>query len=110
MPTMLQNSKPIPADVLDHLNDVIAKSYWRDSTTYPDHMQHSYCLQDKHPETVYLLKQAILEYGFDAPFYSKTYRYLIIGDYKYWAYETLVNREVLELTKAREEKQEGVGE
>ena len=74
---------------------------WRKTTTYPPHLEHEYILIEKQPELVKKLRNAIDEYGYDEVFYSKTYRYLDLENYRYWHFETLVNRETLEKYYAR---------
>jgi hypothetical protein len=70
-------------------------------------MAHAYILRKNEPELYQTLAAAIAAYGYDKPFYSKTYRYLELWDgYKYWAYDTLVNREDLTLTRARDGKKD----
>ena len=93
----------IPIHLKEELKKRCAEVAWKPTTTYPDHMAHAYILQKDEPELCQALADAIDAYGYDKPFYSKTYRYLELGDgYKYWAYDTLVNREDLALTRARE--------
>lgn len=93
---LLQNSKEIPEEELLKLNSLIQSAKWRNTSTYPDHMAHSYTLRADFPEAYQALKDAIVEYGFNAMFFTQENRYLIIGNYKYWAYDTLVNRETLD--------------
>jgi len=100
--TVLANSKPIPRDELRMLNALISEAKWRDTTTYPAHMQHAYILKKDYPALMEALVNAIREYGFDMQFYGTTYRYLIIGEFKYWAFQTLVNRENLKLSDNEE--------
>jgi hypothetical protein len=58
---------------------------------------HEYFLRKEHPGLYDLLKQAVAEHGYDASFYGTRFRYLNLGDYKYWVYDTLINRERLDL-------------
>ncbi len=93
----------------EELKGPLAAVAWRPTTTYPDHMAHAYILRTSEPELCHALAEAIAAYGYDKPFYSKTYRYLELGDgYKYWAFDTLVNREESSpLTRARDSKASG---
>lgn len=99
------NTPQIPASLREELKKCCAEVTWRPTSTYPDHMAHAYILWKNEPELCQALAEAIAAYGYDKPFYSKTYRYLELGDgYKYWGDDTLVNREDLALTRARERR------
>lgn len=74
---------------------------WRKTTTYPPHLEHEYILRENYPELFQLFSNAIDQYGYDESFYSKTYRYLTLDDYRYWHFDTLVNRETLEKYHSR---------
>jgi hypothetical protein len=58
-------------------------------------------LREKYPELFEMLSSAIDKYGYDESFYSKPYRYLTLDGYRYWHFDTLVNRETLEKYQAR---------
>jgi hypothetical protein len=76
---------------------------WR-KTTYI--RPHEYFMRTDHPQLYDRLKSAVDEHGYDAYFYRSQFRYLHLGLYKYWVYETLINREPLDLdhpTKALSE-------
>lgn len=58
---------------------------------------HEYFLRKDHPEAYDLLHRAVADHGYDAYFYRSPFRYLDLREYKYWVYETLINRERLDL-------------
>lgn len=94
----------IPPQELAELQRLIASVAWRDSTTYPPDMQHAYILKKDVPAVFGTLKHAIQEYGFHDEFAGQAHTYLVIGDYKYWAYDTVLNREHKQLTLDRQAK------
>jgi hypothetical protein len=90
-------------DELDLVQKYVEAITWR-KTTYI--RPHEYFMRHDQSEVYDLLKRAIDEHGYDAFFYQTIFRYLDLGDFKYWAYDTLVNRERLDLdhpTKALSE-------
>ncbi|HAV76277.1 MAG TPA: hypothetical protein DCX53_02885 [Anaerolineae bacterium] len=91
----------VPDEFFYSLLDLCNSVEWRKTTTYPPHLEHEYILIEKQPELVLMLCKAIDEYGYDEIFYSKTYRYLTLGNFRYWHFDTLVNRETLEKYNAR---------
>lgn len=93
----------IPAELYSLLLDLCNSAEWRKTTTYPPHLEHEYVLQEKYPELFQMLSDAIDEYGYDEAFYKKIYCYLTLGNYRYWHFDTLVNRETLEKYNARKE-------
>jgi hypothetical protein len=93
----------IPDEIYNFLLNLCNSVEWRKTTTYPSHLEHEYVLQEKYPELFQSLSNAIDKYGYDESFYSKTYRYLILDDYRYWHFDTLVNRETLEKYRARKD-------
>lgn len=95
------NDSLIPDELRASLVNHCGSAEWRKTTTYPPHLEHEYVLREKYPELFQLLSHAIDEYGYDESFYSKTYRYLTLDDYRYWHFDTLVNRETLEKYHAR---------
>jgi hypothetical protein len=86
--------KSAPSDSLDTLRTSVEAITWT-KTTYI--RPHEYFLRDDHPDVYGPLRQAIVEHGYDAYFYRAPFRYLDLGEYKYWAYDTLINRERLDL-------------
>ncbi len=97
----------IPPGILSELERRINSVKWRDSTTYPAHMQHAYILSKDVPEVFAALKHAINLYGYEDQFAGQVHTYLVIGQYKYWAYDTVLNREHIQLTLDRQ-KQGGI--
>ena len=97
------NDSLVPVSLFPSLLDLCNSAEWRKTTTYPPHLEHEYILIEKQPELVQMLCAAIDEFGYDEVFYSRTYRYLNLGDYRYWHFDTLVNRETLEKYNARKE-------
>jgi hypothetical protein len=95
------NDSLIPDEVRVSLVNLCGSAEWRKTTTYPPHLEHEYILREKYPELFQLLSNAIDQYGYDESFYSKTYRYLTLDGYRYWHFDTLVNRETLEKYHAR---------
>jgi hypothetical protein len=91
----------ISTELYSSLLDLCNSAEWRKTTTYPPHLEHEYILREKYPELFQLLSNAIDQYGYDESFYSKTYRYLTLDGYRYWHFDTLVNRETLEKYQAR---------
>lgn len=95
---------PIAPQALAELERIAASVRWRDSTTYPAHMQHAYILRKDVPEVFAQLSAAIHQYGYEDTFYGQSNVYLVIGKYKYWAYDTVLNREDVQLTIDRQAK------
>ena len=94
----------IPPEELGELEGLIASVKWRDSTTYKADMQHAYILKKDVPVAFATLKEAIEKYGYTDYFAGKPQVYLVIGEYKYWSYEIVLNREDVQLTLARQTK------
>jgi hypothetical protein len=92
----------IPSEALAELERVVASVKWRESTTYPPEMQHAYILRKDVPEAFAALEAAIAKYGFMDEFAGRPQVYLVMGRYKYWAYDTVLNREDVQLTLARQ--------
>lgn len=99
---MKENTLEIPQTELDTLTRLIDAGSWIKTKTYPDHMAHEYAMKVANEELFAALNVAIAKYGYEEKFYSKTYRYVWIGDWKYWSYLILVNRERRQLTIDRE--------
>ena len=95
----------IPSELQELLKRLCAEVTWKAAATYPAHMAHACVLRANEPALYGALADAIATHGCDKRFYSRTYRYLELGNgYKHWAYDTLINRERLTLTRAREGK------
>jgi len=97
-------SPNLPPHTVIDLERIIASVKWRESTTYPPDMQHAYILKNDVPVVFDALKRAINEYGFLDEFAGQPHTYLVIGSYKYWAYDTVLNREHVQLTLDRQTK------
>jgi hypothetical protein len=95
------SNSPFPDDLRISLLHLCNSAEWRKTTTYPPHLEHEYVLREKYPKLFEMLSNAIDQYGYDESFYSKTYRYLTLDGYRYWHFDTLVNRETLEKYQAR---------
>ena len=95
------NNSPLPDELCTSLLHLCNSAEWRKTTIYPPHLEHEYVLREKYPELFQSLSDAIDKYGYDESFYSKTYRYLTLDGYRYWHFDTLVNRETLEKYHAR---------
>ncbi len=53
---------------------------------------HEYILEKNHGELFALMKARIEEAGYEAPFQGRTYRYVDVGEYRYWLMEPVLNR------------------
>ncbi|MDP1624452.1 MAG: hypothetical protein Q8L64_01655 [bacterium] len=93
----------LPSELYSSLLNLCNAVEWRKTTTYPPHLEHEYILSEKYPESFQLLSNAIDQYGYEESFYSKIYRYLNLDGFRYWHFDTLVNRETLEKYNARKE-------
>jgi hypothetical protein len=71
---------------------LINKAFWK-KTNYIQ--PHEYMLRKDYPEAYSALKEKIDKEGYEAKFLGKTYRYVNIEEYRYWAYDTLINRALL---------------
>lgn len=79
----------IPPDELAELVAMIEAGSWH-VTDYI--AKHSYITIHKQPELFRKLADAIDKYGYNAKFFKTTYRYLNIGEYRYWHYQIVLNR------------------
>ena len=71
------------------LSELIAKAPWRDAITYRDTWPHEYLLvkTDRQQELLDAFCGRIKNgEGIEGRFFSKSFTYLFIGDYKYWTY------------------------
>jgi hypothetical protein len=74
------------------LLQLINKAYWK-KTNYIQ--PHEYMLRKDYSEVYSALKEKIDKEGYEAKFLGKVYKYVNIGEYRYWAYDTLINRALL---------------
>jgi len=96
----------IPEAELAQLVRLINDARWQTAkaVNYPPELMHQYTMlhfDEESRQACYRLFKAIDDYGFDDDFFGQPHRYLIIGEYKYWHYETIVNREVKNLFELR---------
>lgn len=101
---MKQNTIEIPAEELERLERLIREATWIKTKRYPEHMAHEYVMKKDFPECFDALNVAIARYGYDDNFFSQRHRYVWIGDWKYWSYQILCNREHRQKTIDREAK------
>lgn len=94
----------IPPPTLADLERLVASVKWRDSTTYPADMKHAYILKKDVPDVFVALQSAIQQYGYQDKFAGQLHTYLVIGQYKYWSYDTVLNREDIQLTIDRQKR------
>ena len=85
---------------------MLNESKWKTALAknYPPELMHQYVMThfgQAERAAYYGLSAAIDNYGFDDDFFGHPHRYLIIGDYKYWHYDMIVNREVKNLFELR---------
>jgi len=98
----------MPVELHETLQRQCSSVEWRKTTTYPLHLEHEYILRKNHPEIIAALSKAIDDHGHDESFYSQTYRYMILDGYRYWHFDTLVNRETTEKYLSRHQTQRDV--
>ena len=98
----IQKESILPDKLRASLIEKNVSTKWRKTTTYPPHLENEYFLKENKPDFFKLLSDAIDQYGHDEDFYSRTYRYLVMEGYRYWHFDTLVNRETLEKYYARQ--------
>ncbi len=53
---------------------------------------HEYIVRKDHEELFALMETRIEEEGYDAPFQGRTYRYVDVGEHRYWLMEPVLNR------------------
>lgn len=82
---------------IKRLNNIVNKHNWTFAKSMPG-IPHYYIVTDWFPgdEDIGYLKNAINEFGYTRKFYSKEYKYLDIGEYKYWVIENIINRARIE--------------
>ena len=87
----------IPNTALEaELTAAIGAQRWKTAKTYANTAPHEYIVKKWNPTVWDALAAAIDRYGIDQEFRlfksRNTYRYLYIGDYRYWHYEIILNR------------------
>lgn len=78
---------------MKELENRLQKQPFTFAKTYAKTAPHEYIVKGQNPELFDDVKAAIKEHGYNAKFGKWTYRYLNIGEYKYWAFQTVLNRE-----------------
>lgn len=71
---------------------------WTFAKTMPQ-IPHEYIVIDNYPEkadSIKLFAAEIQTHGYTKTFFGKEYKYLDIGDYKYWVIENITNRAKIE--------------
>ena len=76
----------------DELLEMILNQPWTFAKTYVNKGPHEYFLRVDNEALYDALVEAIAEYGRDDYYFKHKYRYVDIGGYYYWHYQTLVNR------------------
>jgi len=76
------------------LKAAIDKTEWT-KTDYL--MPHEYIVCKYHPALCAAIKAQIALEGYSGTFQGRTYIYIDINDYYYWAFDTIVNRRLLSL-------------
>lgn len=74
--------------------ELIASLHWTFAKSMPD-IPHEYIVADHYPEKAKEINAFIAEIvksGYTKKFYTKEYKYLEIGEYKYWVIENIINR------------------
>lgn len=74
----------------------IKKQAWVEATSYKDTIPHEYFVNRWNPKLFIELLRWIILFGRDEIFqidiYKKRYRYLYLGEYRYWRDEVVMNR------------------
>jgi len=85
---------------------------WRFAKTMPE-IPHEYIVTNDYPEKraeIAEFTAEIEQNGYSKTFFTKTYKYLNIGGYKYWVIENIINRakieEKIDLAKIEWEQEE----
>lgn len=66
---------------------------WTFAKTYAKTAPHEYFLKTQNEKLFLELRKRITKLGKNEKFYKSTFRYYYHGDYKYWAYDELINRD-----------------
>lgn len=77
---------------MEELLQRIEKQYWRFAKTYAKTAPHEYMLKEWNPELFKAICDLIDADGYEEKFYGETFRYYNIGEFKYWHYDTILNR------------------
>lgn len=78
---------------------ILAESVmWRKTSSFKYPYDHEYILRSKVPAVWDALAKEIDEKGVMVKFFSKEYRVLVIGEYRYWRYDEVLNRGLVSRT------------
>lgn len=81
--------------------ELIKSVKWQFAKTMPD-IPHEYIVIENYPKKKDEIRQFVKEIesnGYTQNFFTKEYKYLEIGDYKYWVIENIINRAKIEEKK-----------
>lgn len=69
---------------------------WKEAKTFSKVAPHEYILYKNYPKEFLEYQQEIAKHGAYQEFtifgHTKTYKYLYLGDYKYWIVDVVLNR------------------
>lgn len=68
---------------------MIAEAPWK-ATDYID--PHEYIMIWQHPKLCSAMTRVLLEKGYNREFLGRQYRYVDIGEYRYWSMGKILNR------------------
>jgi len=77
----------------DRVTKMIEYGTWIFAKTYAKSSPHEYALLKTHPELkddFMELARCIFEEGYDEWFYGRRYKYLKVGDFKYWSMDRTI--------------------
>jgi hypothetical protein len=84
---------------INNLNEEINKQKWTSAKTYVKTAPHEYIVDKQNPELFKTICGMIDKEGYYAEFTlfgnTKTYKYLKIGNYKYWHIDNILNRNLI---------------
>ena len=87
------------SEAMEHLRHFIPQGNWHRAKYLSDVAPHEYIRMREEPRLATDLIWTIRDYGVDEEFtlhnYRKTYRYLYLGEYKYWYMEPFLGNSKL---------------
>lgn len=78
----------------EELDRALEEQEWTGAKTYADTHPHWYFLRTENTRLFWELKFRIAEEGVDGYFYQTKFRYYYRGEYKYWGYDLVMNRDI----------------
>ena len=78
--------------VIQDLQTKIENQPWKFADTYAETAPHEYILDKWNSELFKGICHLIDTEGYEELFYGKPFRYYNIGKFKYWHYDTVLNR------------------